>query len=65
MYVVQKYELLKYLKAHEDGHSLGLFMKFYRVNVLKCPFEHVLHASLMGTDILSVVIFFVHQEHKT
>ena len=38
-------------------------MRLYRV-VLQHPFEHFLHISLMGTDILSVMFFFVNQEHK-
>jgi hypothetical protein len=28
-------------------------MKMYHVNMLQCPFEHLLHASLIGTDILA------------
>lgn len=64
VYMVQKYEQLgnfmkftKYLKPREDGHCLGSFMKLYRVNVVQLPFENLLHASLMCTDIMSVTFF--------
>lgn len=59
------FKILKYLKAREDGCSLGLFMKLYRVNVLQSPLENLLRGSLLGTDTLSVTVYSVHQEHET
>ena len=54
------------MKARERGRSLGLFMKLYCVHVLQRRYEHVLHSSLMGTDLLSVmfILFIRNTKHS-
>jgi hypothetical protein len=48
------FSFLKYLKAHADGSYLGLFMKLYCVNMVQCSFEHILRASLIGTNMVVI-----------